>query len=135
MRLQVVMSDDEYEGIRETARRHRTTVSEWVRRALRQYRPESAAREVRETRPEYGEAPPEAPPVPRKVLMEVAIDPVLLERVMDRYHVSTPRLAVDFALRKASARPMSREQLLAMQGFGWEGDLEEMRSADKTELL
>lgn len=129
------MSDEEYEEIRETARRNRTTVSEWVRRALRQYRPESDPGVVREARPDYGEAPAYAPRVPRKVLMEVAIDPVLLERVMDRYHVSTPRLAVDCALRKASARPMSKEELLAMQGFGWEGDLEEMRSADKTELL
>ena len=135
MRLQVVMSDDEYDGIRQTARRHRTTVSEWVRRALRQYRPESDHSVVRETRPDYGQGPSGAPPVPRKVLMEVAIDPVLLERVMDRYLVSTPWLAVDYALRKAATRPMTKEQVLAMQGFGWEGDLEEMRSADKTEIL
>ena len=129
------MSDAEYDEIRETARRNRTTVSEWVRRALRQYRPAPDASMVREARPEYRDAPPHAPPVPRKVLMEVAIDPVLLEKVMDRYHVSTPRLAVDYALRKASANPMTKEQILAMQGFGWEGDLDEMRSADPTELL
>jgi Arc/MetJ family transcription regulator len=135
MRLQVVMSDDEYDEIRETARRNRTTVSEWVRRALRQYRPEPEPGVVREARADYAATPPEAPPVPRRVLMEVAIDPVLLERVMDRYHVSTPRLAVDYALRKASANPMTKEQILAMQGVGWEGDLEDMRSADTTELL
>ncbi len=128
------MSDDEYEGIRETARRHRTTVSEWVRRALRQYRPEPDAQAVREARPEYSDAPAYAPRVPRKVLMEVAIDPVLLEKVMDRYHLSTPRLALDYALRKASANPMTKEQILAMRGIGWEGDLDAMRSADKTEL-
>lgn len=122
------MSDDEYEGIRETARRHRTTVSEWVRRALRQYRPESGRGVVREARPEYGEAPPGAPRVPRKVLMEVAIDPDLLERVMDRYHVSTPRLAVDYALRRAAFPPMTKEEVLAMRGTGWPGDLEAMRS-------
>ena len=34
-RLQVILEDDEMRKIQEIARRHRTTVAEWVRRALR----------------------------------------------------------------------------------------------------
>ncbi len=34
-RLQVILGDDEMREIRQTARRHRTTVAEWVRQALR----------------------------------------------------------------------------------------------------
>lgn len=33
-RLQVILGDDEMREIRQTARRHRTTVAEWVRQAL-----------------------------------------------------------------------------------------------------
>jgi hypothetical protein len=34
-RLQVVLEDDEFAEIRRVARRHRMTVAEWVRQALR----------------------------------------------------------------------------------------------------
>ncbi|CKS88881.1 Conserved protein of uncharacterised function%2C possible antitoxin VapB13 [Mycobacterium tuberculosis] len=37
-RLQVLLDPDEWEELREIARRHRTTVSEWVRRTLREAR-------------------------------------------------------------------------------------------------
>ena len=37
-RLQVVLDEDELEEIRRVARRHRLTVSEWVRQALREQR-------------------------------------------------------------------------------------------------
>lgn len=37
-RLQVLLDPDEWEQLREIARRHRTTVSEWVRRTLREAR-------------------------------------------------------------------------------------------------
>lgn len=39
-RLQVLFDDAEFEEIRETARRHRMTVAEWVRQALRSARRE-----------------------------------------------------------------------------------------------
>jgi hypothetical protein len=35
-RLQVLLDPDEWEQLQQTARRHRTTVSEWVRRTLRE---------------------------------------------------------------------------------------------------
>jgi hypothetical protein len=37
-RLQVLLDADEWEQLQEIARRHRTTVSEWVRRTLREAR-------------------------------------------------------------------------------------------------
>ena len=37
-RLQVVMDEEELEAVRETARRHGMTVSEWARRVLREAR-------------------------------------------------------------------------------------------------
>lgn len=35
-RLQVLLDADEWEQLQQTARRHRTTVSDWVRRTLRE---------------------------------------------------------------------------------------------------
>lgn len=37
-RLQVLLADDEFDETRRIARRHRMSVSEWVRQALRQAR-------------------------------------------------------------------------------------------------
>jgi hypothetical protein len=37
-RLQVLLDTDEWEELQKIARRHRTTVSEWVRRTLREAR-------------------------------------------------------------------------------------------------
>lgn len=44
-RLQVVLDEQEMEAIREDARRHGLTVSEWVRQALRNVRREFSAGE------------------------------------------------------------------------------------------
>lgn len=44
-RLQVVLNEEDMEAIREDARRHGMTVSEWVRQALRNARRESSSRE------------------------------------------------------------------------------------------
>lgn len=59
----------------------------------------------------------------------IDIDDELVAAVMRRYHLRSKREAVDLALRRlAGGSPMSREQMLAMRGTGWDGDLEEMRS-------
>lgn len=42
-RLQVLLPDGEMEGIRKIARRHKLTVGEWVRRALRAARSQEPA--------------------------------------------------------------------------------------------
>lgn len=57
----------------------------------------------------------------------IEIDEELIQRVMRRHGLPTKRAAVDFALRKLDVKPMTREEMLAMQGTGWHGDLDEMR--------
>ena len=59
----------------------------------------------------------------------IEIDDELIARVMRTYRLKTKREAVDFALRRLVPEPMSLEEALAMRGSGWEGDLDEMRSA------
>ncbi|MGH8938305.1 MAG: type II toxin-antitoxin system VapB family antitoxin, partial [Actinomycetes bacterium] len=54
----------------------------------------------------------------------------LIRRTMQRYRLHTKREAVDFALRRLVDDPMTLEEALAMEGTGWEGDLDEMRSGD-----
>lgn len=65
--------------------------------------------------------------------MNVDIDDELIARVMGRYHLDTEQDAVEFALRKVAEAPITRDEALAMQGTGWEGDLEAMRSSDVAE--
>ena len=46
---------------------------------------------------------------------------------MARYHLSTKRDAVNFALRALAAEAMPLDKARAMRGTGWEGDLESLR--------
>lgn len=57
----------------------------------------------------------------------VELDDALVERVMSRYGVPTKRAVIDLALRRLDLEPMNSEEALAMQGTGWEGDLDELR--------
>ena len=57
----------------------------------------------------------------------VVVDDQLIEMVMTRYSLRTKREAIDFALRKAVGGVMNKEEALAMEGVGWEGDLDEVR--------
>jgi Arc/MetJ family transcription regulator len=57
----------------------------------------------------------------------IDIDDHLLRNAMAMYGCRTKREAVDLALRKLVGDPMSREEALAMEGTGWDGDLEAMR--------
>jgi Arc/MetJ family transcription regulator len=58
----------------------------------------------------------------------IDIDEEAVAAVMKRYHLGTKREAVNFALRTVAAEALGVEEALAMQGSGWEGDLEELRS-------
>jgi Arc/MetJ family transcription regulator len=49
--------------------------------------------------------------------------------VMERYHLSTKRAAVNFALRTLAAEPFDEDAARKMRGSGWDGDLEEMRAS------
>ena len=57
----------------------------------------------------------------------VVVDDELLEKAMKRYSLKTKREAIDFALRRlvGEYRPMD---ILELEGMGWEGELEDMRS-------
>lgn len=59
----------------------------------------------------------------------IEIDDRLIATAMRIHGLKTKREAVDFALRRLVGTPMTREETLAMQGTGWDGDLDAMRSA------
>ena len=124
------MSDEELDEIRGAAERRLMTVSAWVRLVLREERARAVrgrSAAVRERGRPYGEAP--AGPT-RRVRIEVDVKEELLEAVRERYRLTSRRAAVEFALRRAAVRPMSKEEALSMEGVGWDGDLEAMRSGD-----
>ena len=56
----------------------------------------------------------------------IELDDALVAAAMQRYGLRTKREAVDLALRNLVGGVMTKEQALAMRGFGWEGDLDEI---------
>lgn len=59
----------------------------------------------------------------------IDIDDELIATVMRVHGCKTKREAVDFALRQLVGDPMTREEMLAMQGTGWGGDLEAIKGS------
>jgi Arc/MetJ family transcription regulator len=60
----------------------------------------------------------------------IDIDDDAVTWVMEHYQFQTKREAVNYALRRLRIEPMSVEEALSLQGIGWEGDLDAMRSAE-----
>lgn len=58
----------------------------------------------------------------------IDIDDELCRQVMDRYHLTTKREAVNMALRHLAGEPLSLDEARALRGSGWDGDLDEMRT-------
>jgi Arc/MetJ family transcription regulator len=58
----------------------------------------------------------------------IDLDERLVDEVMRRYHLSSKREAVHFALQRVIGDTMTLEEALAMEGSGWEGDLDAIRS-------
>lgn len=119
------------EEIQAAAERARLTVSQWVRLVLREARgqgggPRHTPAMVRESTRGYAGTGRGASPSRSPVL----VDDELLTRVMERYRFPTRDAAVHFALRRAADPPMSRDEVLAMRGTGWQGDLDVLRGAD-----
>lgn len=124
------MSDDELDEIRAAAERSHTTVSEWVRTVLRAERERArrgGPRQVREPTAAYGEG--SRSPTGR-IRVELDLKEDLLDAVRSRYHLPSDRAAVEYALRRAAVTPMSKEEVLEMEGVGWDGDLAVLRSGD-----
>mgnify|MGYP003784899789 CR=1 FL=1 len=64
----------------------------------------------------------------------IDLDDELTAEVMRRFGVTTKKAAVDLALRRLVGAPLSREFLLSLEGVGWDGDLDELRSESPGEL-
>ena len=58
----------------------------------------------------------------------VVVDDALVERVMRLYDLPTRREAIDYALRKVAGLPETYKRILELEGAGWSGDLDEMRT-------
>ena len=65
----------------------------------------------------------------------IEIDDALVERAMRIYRLRSKREAVDLALRRLVGDPLSIDEARAMEGSGWEGDLDALREADRTSRL
>ena len=51
----------------------------------------------------------------------------MVSNVMRRYGLRSKRAAVDPALRRLVGEPLSRDEALALEGSGWEADLDDIR--------
>ena len=58
----------------------------------------------------------------------IDIDDELCSQVMERFHLTTKRDAVNLALRRLAGEPLGLDDARALRGSGWEGDLDELRS-------
>ncbi|MDA8343603.1 MAG: type II toxin-antitoxin system VapB family antitoxin [Actinomycetota bacterium] len=58
----------------------------------------------------------------------IDLDDDACEAVMRRYHLSTKRAAVNFALRTIAAEALELEPARRLRGSGWDGDLNELRA-------
>lgn len=57
----------------------------------------------------------------------IDLDMDAVKRVMERYGFTTMKEAVNYALNRLVPRKATREEFLAAEGMGWDGDLEQMR--------
>ena len=64
----------------------------------------------------------------------IDIDDSLVEQAMRRYGLSSKRAAVDLALRRLVGEAMDLEEALAMEGAGWEGDLDAIRRTEPADI-
>ncbi|HEV2767764.1 MAG TPA: type II toxin-antitoxin system VapB family antitoxin [Acidimicrobiales bacterium] len=58
----------------------------------------------------------------------IDIDEEACRAVMERYHLSSKRAAVNLALRTVAAEPLDVDAARRLRGSGWDGDLDEMRT-------
>ena len=60
----------------------------------------------------------------------IELDEELVTKAMTLYRLPTKRAAVDLALRRLVGDPFSVEDALALEGSGWDGDLDAIRGED-----
>ena len=66
--------------------------------------------------------------------MNIDVDDELIARVMRIHRLATKREAVDYALRRLVGATLSRDEVRAIEGSGWQGDLDAMRRDRVPEL-
>ncbi|MBW3591734.1 MAG: type II toxin-antitoxin system VapB family antitoxin [Actinobacteria bacterium] len=59
----------------------------------------------------------------------IDLDDQACRAVMERYHLTTKRDAVNFALRTIAAEPLDLKEARALRGSGWDGDLDDIRTS------
>lgn len=57
----------------------------------------------------------------------IDLDDELVAEAMRRYNLATKREAVDLALRRLVGPRLTKQDIDAVRGIGWEGDLDELR--------
>lgn len=62
----------------------------------------------------------------------IELDDELVERAMRRYRLDSKRAAVQLALEKLVGEPMTRAEVLAMQGSGFEFTSDEVEAMSDT---
>lgn len=63
----------------------------------------------------------------------VVVDDELIEKAMSLYRLRTKRETIDLALRRLVGSGDPYAAALALEGVGWECDLDEMRDSDSLE--
>ena len=58
----------------------------------------------------------------------IDIDEAACRSIMRRYGLGSKRDAVNLALRRLAAEPLSADEARRLRGSGWDGELAEMRS-------
>ncbi|MGF1618243.1 MAG: type II toxin-antitoxin system VapB family antitoxin [Acidimicrobiia bacterium] len=65
----------------------------------------------------------------------IDIDDELIRIAMERFSLPTKKEAVDLALRRLVGGVMTKEEALEMEGYGWGGDLDEIRGNAEIDLI
>ena len=60
----------------------------------------------------------------------VDVDDQACTRVMRQNGFATQEEAINFALRQVAVEPLTLEEARALEGSGWDGNLDEMRSSE-----
>lgn len=60
----------------------------------------------------------------------IELDDELVAAAMERFGLTTKRSVVELALRRLLASPVDADFIRSLEGIGWDGDLDEMRSGD-----
>lgn len=56
-------------------------------------------------------------------------DDAACRAIIERYHLTSKRGAVNLALRRLAAEPLDLDDARRLRGSRWEGDLDQMRAS------